>query len=115
MRAYVDVSATPAAWRIGVAAPAFCPQAGAVTTLRGSPVMVRYFFDVRDNESFYPDDTGVELPSIDIVKAQASRTMGEIAKDVLPGAEVRTLAIEVRDDRGPILRVALRFEIEHVR
>jgi hypothetical protein len=77
--------------------------------------MVGYFFDVRDNDSFYPDGTGVELPSTDIVKAQASRTMGEIAKDVLPGAEVRTLAIEVRDDRGPILRVALRFEIEHLR
>ena len=77
--------------------------------------MVRYFFDVRDTDSFYPDDTGVELPSIDIVKAQASKTMGEIAKDVLPGAEVRTLAIEVRDDCGPILRVALRFEIEHLR
>jgi hypothetical protein len=77
--------------------------------------MVRYFFDVRDNDSFYPDDVGVELPSIDTVKAQAGRTMGEIAKDVLPGSEVRTLAIEVRDDLGPILRVALRFEIEHVR
>ena len=77
--------------------------------------MVRYFFDVRDNDSFYPDDVGVELPSIDTVKAQASRTMGEIARDVLPGSEVRTLAIEVRDDRGPILRAALRFEIEHVR
>ena len=77
--------------------------------------MVRYFFDVRDNDSFYPDDVGVELPSIDTVKAQAGRTKGEIAKDVLPGSEVRTLAIEVRDDLGPILRVALRFEIEHVR
>ena len=77
--------------------------------------MVRYFFDVRDNDSLHPDDVGVELPSIDTVKAQAGRTMGEIAKDVLPGSEVRTLAIEVRDDLGPILRVALRFEIEHVR
>lgn len=77
--------------------------------------MARYFFDVRDNDRFYPDDTEMELPSIDAVKAQASRTMGEIAKDVLPGAEVRTLAIEVRDDRGPILRVVLRFEIEHIR
>jgi hypothetical protein len=77
--------------------------------------MVRYFFDVRDNGSFYPVDTGVELPSIDTVKAQAGRTMGEIAKDVLPGAEMRTLAIAVRDDRGPILHAALRFEIEHVR
>jgi hypothetical protein len=77
--------------------------------------MVRYFFDIRDNERFYPDDVGVELSSIDKVKAEASRAMGEIAKDALPGSEVRILAIEVRDDLGPVLRVTLRFEIEHVR
>jgi hypothetical protein len=77
--------------------------------------MARYFFDVRDNDSFYSDDDGVELPSIDTVKAQASRALAEIAKDVLPGSEVRILTIEVRDDLGPVLRVTLRFEIEHIR
>ncbi|WP_376707376.1 hypothetical protein [Bradyrhizobium japonicum] len=39
--------------------------------------------------------------------------MADFAKDVLPGSEVRNLAIEVRDDAGPVLRVGLRFEIEH--
>ena len=86
-----------------------------MVTLPSSAFMAKYFFDVQDNDSFYPDDVGVELPSIETVKAQASRTMGEIAKDVLPGSEVRTLAIEVRDDLGPVLRVALRFEIERLR
>jgi hypothetical protein len=33
---------------------------------------------------------------------------------VLPGSVVRTLAIEVRDDFGPVLRVVLIFEIEQV-
>jgi hypothetical protein len=50
--------------------------------------MAKYFFDVRDNDSFYPDDVGVELPSIELVKAQASRTMGEIAKDVAQRCEL---------------------------
>jgi hypothetical protein len=90
------------------------PRLGPAPRLRLS-VMVRYFFDVRDNDSFYPDDEGLELPSIDAVKAQTSRTMGEIAKDVLPGSKVRILTIEVRDDLGPVLRVTLRFEIEHIR
>lgn len=44
----------------------------------------------------------------------ASEAMADFAKDVLPGSVVRTLAIEVRDDHGPVLRVVLRFEIEHV-
>ena len=52
---------------------------------------------------------------MDAVKAEASRAMGEIAKDALPGSGIRFLAIEVRDDLGPVLRVTLRFEIEHVR
>lgn len=72
--------------------------------------MAKYFFDVQDNDSFHPDDVGMELPSMEMVKAQASRTTGEIAKDVLPGSEVRTLAIEVRDDLGLVLRVALRLK-----
>jgi hypothetical protein len=62
--------------------------------------MVRYFFDMRDNESFYPDDVGVELPSMDAVKAEASKAMGEIAKHALPGSEVRILA--VRNSTRPV-------------
>jgi hypothetical protein len=70
---------------------------------------------VRDNNSFLLDEVGLELPSLARVKVEASRALMEIAKDVLPGSEVRTLAIEVRDELGPVLRVSLRFEIEQVR
>ena len=108
-------SATPAAWRVGVPAPAFPPKGWGWRDADKLALMVRYFFDMRDNESFYPDDVGLELPSMDAVKAEASKAMGEIAKDALPGSEVRILAIEVRDDHGPVLRLVLRFEIEHIR
>lgn len=43
-----------------------------------------------------------------------STAMAEFARDVLPGSAFRTLAIEVRDDFGPVLLVSLRFEIERV-
>ena len=76
--------------------------------------MPRYYFDTRDNEKFVTDDEGVELASFRQVKAEASRAMADFAKDVLPGCLVRTLAIEVRDDLGPVLLVKLRFEVEHV-
>jgi hypothetical protein len=77
--------------------------------------MPRYYFDERDNEKFVIDDDGIEIDSLEHVKAEASRAMADFAKDVLPGSLVRVLAIEVRDNLGPVLRVKLRFEIEHVR
>lgn len=76
--------------------------------------MPRYYFDTSDNEKFVSDDVGVEIASFKDVKHEASRAIVDLAKDVLPGSEVRTLAIQVRDDAAPILRVSLRFEIEHV-
>jgi hypothetical protein len=77
--------------------------------------MARYYFDVRDNDTFIEDDVGVELPSLEIVKRDAAKALAEIARDVLPGSVVRTLTVEVRDDTGPILKAILRFEVEHVR
>jgi len=42
------------------------------------------------------------------------RALAEIAKDVLPAAFVREMAIEVRDEHKD-LRTVLRFEIERLR
>jgi Domain of unknown function (DUF6894) len=75
--------------------------------------MTRYYFDARDNDRFIPDAIGVEIATLDEVKLTASRAMADFAKDVLPGSVVRILTIEVRDEFGAVLRVSLRFEIEH--
>lgn len=75
--------------------------------------MTLYYFDTRDNEHFVPDDIGVELATFAQVKLAASQAMADFAKDVLPGSVLRILSIEVRDSSGPVLRVVLRFEIEH--
>ncbi|WP_440640785.1 DUF6894 family protein [Bradyrhizobium sp. PUT101] len=77
--------------------------------------MPRYYFDMRDNDVFVADDEGLAFSSVDEVKAQATTALAELAKDVLPDSVLRTLAIEVRDDLGPVLRVSLRFEIENIR
>ncbi|QQO12562.1 hypothetical protein JJB99_24230 [Bradyrhizobium diazoefficiens] len=76
--------------------------------------MPRYYFDTSDSEKLVSDDVGVEIASFEDVKREASRAIADLAKDVLPGSEVRTLAIQVRDAVGPVLRLSLRFEIEHV-
>jgi hypothetical protein len=76
--------------------------------------MPRYYFDTRDNETFIADEIGVDIASLDEVKIMASAAMAEFAKDVLPGSAFRTLAIEVRDDFGPVLLASLRFEIGRI-
>ena len=77
--------------------------------------MPLYYFDSRDNETFIPDEVGVEIATLEEVKLEASKAMADFAKDVLPGSVVRILSMEVRDDSGPVLRVVLCFEVEHVR
>jgi len=76
--------------------------------------MPRYYFDTRDNDTFLADDTGVEIDSFEEVKLEATKAMADFAKDVLPGSVVRLLAIEGRDGVGPVLRVKLRCEVQHV-
>ena len=74
------------------------------------PSVPLYFFDTRDNDNFVEDDVGVELSDLDAVKAQAARSLAELARDVLPGSLQRNLAVEVRDERQPVLQAKLRFE-----
>jgi hypothetical protein len=69
-----------------------------------------YFFDTRDNDTFIEDDEGLEFDGLQAVKIQAARSLAELARDVLPGCLKRVLAVEVRDERQPVLRALLTFE-----
>ncbi|MES2135706.1 MAG: hypothetical protein V4502_01430 [Pseudomonadota bacterium] len=72
--------------------------------------MPLYFFDTRDGDTFVEDDTGLEFEDLDAVKDQATLSLAELARDVLPGSLKRVLAVEVRDEFQPILRAVLTFE-----
>ncbi|MCK1489082.1 hypothetical protein IVB14_01120 [Bradyrhizobium sp. 180] len=72
------------------------------------------YFDTRDSDRFIRDEDGVEISSFAKVKLLASEAMADLAKDVLPGAETRNLAIEVRMTAARFLRLNLRFEVEQV-
>jgi hypothetical protein len=73
--------------------------------------MPLYFLDSRDGDDFIVDDDGVELDDIDAVRNQAALALAGLARDVLPGAFRRELAIEARDESGrPVLRASLVFE-----
>jgi hypothetical protein len=72
--------------------------------------MPLYFFDTRDNDEFIEDVDGVEFPDLEAVKIEAARSLAELARDVIPGSMKRNLAVEVRDELGPVLRAIMTFE-----
>ncbi len=72
--------------------------------------MPLYFFDTRDNDRFWEDPVGLELPHIEAVKIEAARGLADLAREVIPGSIRRDLTIEVRDERGPVLKASMHFE-----
>jgi hypothetical protein len=74
--------------------------------------MARYFFDTRDDTRFIRDEDGLELRSLEEVRDEATRGLADLAREALPGASRRELAVEVRDESDyPVLRAALWFEV----
>jgi hypothetical protein len=72
-----------------------------------------FFFDHRDCDKHHPDDQGTDCRDIVAARLEATRALGEFAKDALPGSERREIAIEVSDEnRRPLFRTALWFEIQ---
>jgi hypothetical protein len=75
----------------------------------------RYYFDIRDGESFIQDDDGVDLSGIQEAKEQASRALADMARDAIPGLDVYEMAIEVSDEaKNPLLRTMFRFEVQRL-
>lgn len=79
--------------------------------------MKRYFFDLRDGDELTPDDEGVELSTMEAVQEEAARSLADMARDAScrrdNGAGHR-MAIEVRDDTGPVLQAKFTFQIERL-
>jgi hypothetical protein len=76
--------------------------------------MPRYYFDIREGEDFAPDEEGLELPSIQAVQEEAARSLADMARDSIRKVDGggHQMAIEVRDDHGPVLQVKLTYEID---
>ena len=81
--------------------------------------MRRYFFDLRDEQGLIPDEEGLLLSSLEAAQDEAARSLGGFAHDEarrskLDGEFVREMAIEVRDDDGPVMRAQFSFEIKRL-
>jgi hypothetical protein len=73
----------------------------------------RYFFDTYDGDRFLPDDTGLEFESLEAARAEAQRSLPEMAREVLPDGNHRSFVVSVRDEAGVVrVRMSLSLVVE---
>ncbi|UWU77853.1 hypothetical protein N2603_05120 [Bradyrhizobium huanghuaihaiense] len=77
--------------------------------------MARYYFDLRDGTELFEDEEGVELPTLRAAEMEAARALGGMARDYEPASEGRDMAIEVRNEEGPLFQAALVFAIKRLK
>lgn len=80
--------------------------------------MTRYYFDLLDDEGLSVDEEGLELTSLRAVQAEAAKSLADMARDAahsLDGPTKRFMAIEVRDDTGPVMQVRFNFEVQRLK
>ncbi|HMM89518.1 DUF6894 family protein [Bradyrhizobium sp.] len=77
--------------------------------------MRRYYFDLRDGDVLVVDEEGLELLDVVAVQEEAARALAGFAWDAARssiGSDSHQLAIEVRDEAGPVMNVRFTFEID---
>lgn len=78
----------------------------------------RYYFDVQNGNKVFSDDEGTELPTIEAAQEEAVQTMADMARDAIrknPDGSRRLIAMEVRDDNGPVLQVEFHWTVDRYR
>ena len=78
--------------------------------------MPHYYFDVRHGDHLTVDEDGFKLPDIAGVQYEATRSLVEMGRDAVRSAvygagKTERMAIEVRNEAGPVLRVNFTFEV----
>jgi len=76
--------------------------------------MSRYYFD-SGRRGLVVDDEGRELSDVEAVQMEAARSLVDMARDCLletTAVSVDQIAIQVRDDAGPVMKVRFKFEID---
>jgi hypothetical protein len=95
-----------------MAQPFFSRRTGTISGVFALLAMPRFYFDVTEDDQFAIDDTGEDMPGEEVGAAAAS-TLAEIAFDAIRRCPRSvTLAIDVRDANGPVLKARLDFRME---
>jgi hypothetical protein len=75
--------------------------------------MPRYYFDLCDDNNFYPDEGGLDFPSIDAARQEAAHSLADMLREAASsrtGKVVRQMSVEVRNDVGVVLRLKASLE-----
>jgi hypothetical protein len=81
-------------------------------------MMARYYFDMRDGKDLTADEEGMDLGAIAAVEEEAAFSLADMARGSVRKYRSDTghaMAIEVRDDNGPVLQAKFTFEISRQR
>ena len=62
--------------------------------------MARYFFDTFDGEQEYRDSDGMECDSRETVRREATSSLPDLARELLPDGSERCMKVRVRDEGG---------------
>jgi hypothetical protein len=81
--------------------------------------MPRYYFDLRDGNEIAVDEEGAEMANLYAVQMEAARSLVDMARHAIwtkaDGVLGRPMAVEVRDENGPVLQAKFTFELERLR
>ncbi|MGF6426497.1 DUF6894 family protein [Bradyrhizobium elkanii] len=74
--------------------------------------MRRYYFDLRDGEALVPDEEGIVLPDLGSVQEEAVKALADMIHNATQkSVSLIQMAIEVRNDDGPVMHVKFAFDI----
>jgi len=77
--------------------------------------MPRFYFDVREGDSFTRDTDGLEFNGLNAAEYEADRAAAEIGREDLPKGKAREVTVEVRDEHGqPVLTVAVAMTVRRM-
>lgn len=75
--------------------------------------MPRYFFESYDGERVTPDPDGLLMADLGTARAEAVKALPEMARDVLPDGQDRTVSIVIHAEDGRALfRASLTLRCE---
>lgn len=74
-----------------------------------------FYFDVREGDSFFEDEDGIEMANIDAAELEAAESAASIGRDRLPRRHARDVTIEVRNEhRQRVCTVTVAMTMERV-
>jgi hypothetical protein len=73
--------------------------------------MIRFYFPSWDGEVFLPDDEGLEFENLEQARAQASRALAEMARDILAGPSDKCVLRMAVTDGGSAAALELRLTL----